>query len=178
MYANNDDFSTTSGHISFMYTGYLTFYSKVHTPVSAVHSDPHSFLPVTNPHILHPWKPRWLSIHWGYRHLPPSSSVLRDLPGPKVLLRKEAGAFHQRLQLRSAGAMWVFPKIGVPPKSSILIGFFPKRNIHFGVTLVLETPMWKICPTEIGIHQEPWVDSWESLNFYCLNGFLVNKIKG
>ena len=34
----------------------------------------------------------------------------------------------------------MFPKIGVPPKSSILIGFSMKKTIHSGVPLFLETP--------------------------------------
>ena len=38
--------------------------------------------------------------------------------------------------------MWVFPKTGVPPKSSILIGVFPYKPSFFGVALFLETPVF------------------------------------
>ena len=37
--------------------------------------------------------------------------------------------------------IWVFPKIMVPPKSSILIGFSIIFTIHFWVPLFLETPI-------------------------------------
>ena len=46
--------------------------------------------------------------------------------------------------------IWVFPKIMVPPKSSILIGFSIIFTIHFGVPLLLETSYLdfspKVCP--------------------------------
>ena len=45
--------------------------------------------------------------------------------------------------------MWVFPKIGVPPKSSILIGF-SKNRWFWGVPLFLETPMWNWASRTMG----------------------------
>lgn len=43
------------------------------------------------------------------------------------------------------GRIWMFPKTGAPPKSSILLGFSKKNTIHCGVPQVVETPIfiWK-----------------------------------
>ena len=49
---------------------------------------------------------------------------------------------------------WMFLKIGVPPKSSILIGFFIINHPFRGVPLFLETPTSMMMGTMVLIHPE------------------------
>ena len=59
------------------------------------------------------------------------------------------------------------------PKSSILIGVFHYKTIHFGVPLFLETPIWGNAPNLIGITSEYWPKNY----FLCLGrSYLVDLV--
>ena len=68
----------------------------------------------------------------------------------------EAWRFLETVVFRWWFFNWVFPKVvGVPPKSSMFIGFSIIFTIHFGVPLFLETPNSKFCLGKV--HFFKWV---------------------
>ncbi len=64
-------------------------------------------------------------------------------PKDDQLARPKPGGWHPPKQVQASKLIWVFPKIGIPPKSSILIGFSIINHPFWGTPIFGSVHIWQ-----------------------------------